>query len=278
MAISIGRLSGGNTPADGSDPRTFPAIWNATADTLEGLSNTVDGLEVGDLADATVTSPSFGQPLTYDPVSEQWVNDSGNYPVMVFADSTARSSAIPTPSEGMITYLEDTDAVEKYDGSAFVNVSPGGLVAVKDVLKTDTFSVSLSAGANTTVTGLSIDHALSDAGNKLLLYASVNGGREFGYAGLAFSADGTLINVGDAASSRISLHSTTQTNDSNVSPSLPMSSSYSPGTTSTITYAINVFNLRTVTDTYYINRSPNDTNAVTIARASSSFILMEVAV
>jgi len=35
MAISIDRLSGGNTPADGSDPRTFPAIWNATATLLE---------------------------------------------------------------------------------------------------------------------------------------------------------------------------------------------------------------------------------------------------
>ena len=35
MAMSITRLSGGNTPADGSDPRTFPAIWNATAQTLE---------------------------------------------------------------------------------------------------------------------------------------------------------------------------------------------------------------------------------------------------
>jgi hypothetical protein len=33
--MSIERLSGGLTPADGGDPRTFPAIWNATADDLE---------------------------------------------------------------------------------------------------------------------------------------------------------------------------------------------------------------------------------------------------
>jgi hypothetical protein len=33
--MSIERLSGGLTPADGADPRTFPAIWNATADDLE---------------------------------------------------------------------------------------------------------------------------------------------------------------------------------------------------------------------------------------------------
>jgi hypothetical protein len=37
MAISVTRLSGGTTPADGSDPRTFPTIWNGTADSLEAL-------------------------------------------------------------------------------------------------------------------------------------------------------------------------------------------------------------------------------------------------
>jgi hypothetical protein len=33
--MSVTRLSGGLTPADGGDPRTFPAIWNATADLIE---------------------------------------------------------------------------------------------------------------------------------------------------------------------------------------------------------------------------------------------------
>jgi hypothetical protein len=33
--VAVTRLSGGNTPADGADPRTFPAIWNGTADDLE---------------------------------------------------------------------------------------------------------------------------------------------------------------------------------------------------------------------------------------------------
>ena len=33
--MAITRLSGGNTPANGADPRTFPAIWNETADDLE---------------------------------------------------------------------------------------------------------------------------------------------------------------------------------------------------------------------------------------------------
>ena len=32
---SVTRLTGGVTPADGADPRTFPAIWNATATVIE---------------------------------------------------------------------------------------------------------------------------------------------------------------------------------------------------------------------------------------------------
>ena len=41
-AVSVTRLSGGNTPADGSDPRTFPAIWNSTASIIEsGVGFTV---------------------------------------------------------------------------------------------------------------------------------------------------------------------------------------------------------------------------------------------
>ena len=34
---SVTRLVGGVSPADPADPRTFPAIWNATADQIEAL-------------------------------------------------------------------------------------------------------------------------------------------------------------------------------------------------------------------------------------------------
>jgi hypothetical protein len=42
--------------------------------------------------------------------------------VMVFADSTARGSAIPSPSEGMLTYNLDTGSLELYDGSSYIGV------------------------------------------------------------------------------------------------------------------------------------------------------------
>lgn len=44
-----------------------------------------------------------------------------NQSVMVFADAAARTSAL-TPSEGMVTYLQDTNALEYYTGSAWATV------------------------------------------------------------------------------------------------------------------------------------------------------------
>lgn len=43
-----------------------------------------------------------------------------NQMVMTFAGSAARSSAIPVPTEGMLTYLADTDKFEFYNGTTFL--------------------------------------------------------------------------------------------------------------------------------------------------------------
>ena len=45
--------------------------------------------------------------------------------VMRFATASARSTALPTPSEGMVSYLDDTNEVEVYDGSSWGQVSGG---------------------------------------------------------------------------------------------------------------------------------------------------------
>jgi len=42
--------------------------------------------------------------------------------VMTFADSTARSSAIGTATEGMLTYLADTNAFEYWNGTAYEGI------------------------------------------------------------------------------------------------------------------------------------------------------------
>ena len=43
--MSVTRLSGGLTPADGTDPRTFPTIWNATAGQIETAQGNITSLQ-----------------------------------------------------------------------------------------------------------------------------------------------------------------------------------------------------------------------------------------
>jgi len=45
--------------------------------------------------------------------------------VWVFASAAARTSAVPSPQEGNMSFLKDTNSVEYYSGSAWVAVSGG---------------------------------------------------------------------------------------------------------------------------------------------------------
>lgn len=44
--------------------------------------------------------------------------------VMVFSNVSDRSARVPTPVEGMLAYLKDTDLYYKYDGAAWVALLP----------------------------------------------------------------------------------------------------------------------------------------------------------
>ena len=55
--------------------------------------------------------------------------------VMVFADASARDTAIPSPSAGMYAHLNDTDTLVQYNGSAsaWVAFTAGGGAGLQDV-------------------------------------------------------------------------------------------------------------------------------------------------
>lgn len=71
--------------------------------------------------------------------------------VMVFASSAARTTAITSPQEGMISYLKDTDATQYYSGSAWVNLDTGTvspLTTKGDLYTYSTTNARLGVGTN----------------------------------------------------------------------------------------------------------------------------------
>lgn len=69
--------------------------------------------------------------------------------VMVFADAAARTAAIASPQEGMISYLKDTNATEYYSGSAWAAVGSSSPLTTKGDLYTySTTNARLGVGSN----------------------------------------------------------------------------------------------------------------------------------
>ena len=69
--------------------------------------------------------------------------------VMVFASAAARTSAIASPQEGMISYLKDTNATQYYSGSAWVSVGGSSPLTTKGDLYTySTADARLAVGTN----------------------------------------------------------------------------------------------------------------------------------
>jgi hypothetical protein len=192
--------------------------------------------------------------------------------VMVFAGTAARGSAIASPTEGMTTYLEDSDVLSIYDGSVWRN-QKSGILQVVSTTKTDTFTTTSASFVD--ITGMSATITPSSASSKILVLASL---------GIAMSVntnvrlkllrDSTDIFIGNAAGSRTRVSSFGYTGASG-ELSNSMNFLDSPATTSSLTYKIQMLSAVSG-QTVYLNRSVLDTDSAGFARAASTITLMEV--
>lgn len=160
---------------------------------------------------------------------------------------------------------------------------PGMVLGVESVIKTDTQSSSVAGGATVTISGLSINYAVSNASNKLLIMAQVgvSGHSELrSRTGLAIADDGTLVGVGTGVGSRTATatggRTTVNTSDQVVTSHF-VQFVHTPGNTATHTYTAEAVNVFASTSTLYINRSENDTDNNSFPRGSSVLTIMEIA-
>ena len=209
---------------------------------------------------------------------------------MTFADAAARDAALAgVLRAGLNVYLQDTDRLQYYDGTAWQNVpneadvdAAGGLVAVKSAIFTGTQTQSLAAGANVAVTGLSITHEVADPANKLIISANIGVAADsngLGLCGLAVSDGTNFIGVGDAEGVRARVSSSGRTGGSStlVSNTPSVTFVHTPGAGSK-TYTVRAVGLFVVTSTVFINRTQGDGNDVGNPRGVSSLVIQEVKV
>jgi hypothetical protein len=86
---------------------------------------------------------SNGSVLNASDLNDYLMNQS----VMVFADSAARASALTSPIEGMVTYLQDTNTLEFYNGTAWGAVAPASSAGLVHI-RTESFSAVSSLSLN----------------------------------------------------------------------------------------------------------------------------------
>jgi hypothetical protein len=249
---------------------------------VTNLDNKLDNTDLDDLDDVNITSPLYGQVISYDPSTTGFINNDDVSAVMAFADATARDAAITTPVEGNIVYMKDTDDVLKWTGASWEPVGTGGVISSKTAFLTGTRTQSINSGTYYTIPETQISHAVAKLGNSVILWGQLQGcypgtGLADSLMAGALTQGGSPINIGNAAGNRtrVSQYNIGPYSDTHFSTSsVFMVARFTPATTNAITYGVAVAS--TSSGTWYINRSLEDADNAIRTRGASGLILMEV--
>jgi hypothetical protein len=156
----------------------------------------------------------------------------------------------------------------------------GTILQVVSTTKTGTYSEAITTGVSTnTVTGLTASITPSSTNSKVLVtvHGHFSSTVADGFGGFVIRRNGSIIGVGDAASSRsqVTGYAGAFDNEGNDMAQISMTFLDSPSDTSALTYAISLH--CRANGTFYVNRTNTDTNVADIGRTVSTITVMEVA-
>ena len=195
--------------------------------------------------------------------------------VMVFDDSAARGSAIPTPTEGMVTYRKDEDLVEVFNGSAFGPI--GKILQVAAGVRTN--EISTTATSFSVITGLTVTLTPKSASSKFIILGQLSVSANFNNGSAFFrirrNTTDTIF-IGDSSGSRARVTVATGLSNDEASTAIPIMFLDSPATTAPVTYDFS-FASATAGVSVFVNRRKSATDADGREVSTSSIIVMEVA-
>jgi len=203
---------------------------------------------------------------------------------VVLSGSTSGTTTLAAPAvAGSNTLVLPTGngssgQVLSTNGSGALSWSNRPILQVVNTVKTDTFSTSSTTF--TDVTGLSASITPSSASNKILIIVHLGAfnATSITYtAAFRISRNGTAVGIGDAAGTRT--RASFKIGSFNVDHALPGGFSFldSPGSTSSLSYALQITMQSPATGCINRNGSDADTSDAYAARTASTITLMEVA-
>jgi hypothetical protein len=208
---------------------------------------------------------AVGEVLTASDVDQYLMEQS----VMRFADASARGSALGTAvgagtalAEGMMSYLDDANIVQVYDGSGWTSAVAGLGANVVQAVKTDAFSTTSTDYVN--VTGLEVTITPSLTSSKILLIATVVMAQSS-----ADSRDQAQAAIAVDTTELVEFAAVLQPDEGLASSMLFL---HSPNTTSATTYRVRMKRRRL--GTAYLNTTPTIESGTAYA---SSITAIEVA-
>ena len=208
---------------------------------------------------------------------------------MTFADAAARDAALAgVLREGLLTYNLDTNRLEVYDGTDWIEPAPeppAGIGSnVVQTVKDDVFSTT--SLTYVVPTGLTLSFTPSSATSKVLLIASVpltgTSGSSDRAVFVSMFADGNNLSDPDSLGTRTPIFGavgiTTSGTQKLERQALvqTMVFLHSPATISAVTYDVRVRGVSTG-DTVIVNRTDSNVDSPVSARGVASITAIEVA-